>query len=182
MKIIKCDNCGSSDFKEIDGFYVCSHCGTKYKKTIDDYEPSAATIDFNSDVQKLLDQWDKFPGQADKYAHLILEIDPTNQRALDQIRKPVVTSSNQGCYIATAVYESYDCPQVWTLRRFRDYTLNTTFYGRVFIKTYYLISPTIVKCFGKKKWFKEIIKPNLDRFVAKLNEGGVENTPYIDKY
>ena len=28
-----------------------------------------------------------------------------------------------GCYIATCVYENYDCPQVWTLRRFRDETL-----------------------------------------------------------
>lgn len=29
-------------------------------------------------------------------------------------------SSNNGCYIATCVYGSYDCPQVWILRRFRD--------------------------------------------------------------
>ena len=28
-----------------------------------------------------------------------------------------------GCYIATCVYGSYDCPEVWTLRRFRDDTL-----------------------------------------------------------
>ncbi|MDR0918559.1 MAG: hypothetical protein LBM93_04840 [Oscillospiraceae bacterium] len=33
-------------------------------------------------------------------------------------------SPNSGrCYIATAVYGSYDCPEVWTLRRFRDYIL-----------------------------------------------------------
>lgn len=37
-----------------------------------------------------------------------------------------------GCYVATAVYGSYDCPQVWTLRRFRDYTLAETWYGRAF--------------------------------------------------
>ena len=30
--------------------------------------------------------------------------------------------SSGGCYVATAVYGSYDCPQVWTLRRYRDYT------------------------------------------------------------
>ena len=28
------------------------------------------------------------------------------------------SSSSGGCYVATAVYGSYDCPQVWTLRRF----------------------------------------------------------------
>ena len=37
-----------------------------------------------------------------------------------------------GCYVATCVYGSYDCPQVWTLRRFRDDTLGSTWYGRAF--------------------------------------------------
>lgn len=37
-----------------------------------------------------------------------------------------------GCYIATFVYGSYDCSQVWTLRRFRDNTLDETWYGRFF--------------------------------------------------
>ena len=50
-----------------------------------------------------------------------------------------------GCYVATAVYGSYDCPQVWTLRRFRDHTLAASWYGRSFIRAYYAISPTLVK-------------------------------------
>ncbi len=53
-------------------------------------------------------------------------------------------ASNGGCFIATCIYGSYDCPQVWTLRRFRDYTLDETWYGRLFIKCYYAISPTLV--------------------------------------
>ena len=57
-------------------------------------------------------------------------------------------SKQGGCYVATCVYGSYDCPQVWTLRRYRDYTLAETWYGRLFIHTYYAISPTIVKLFG----------------------------------
>ncbi|HIZ10458.1 MAG TPA: leucine-rich repeat protein, partial [Candidatus Borkfalkia avicola] len=39
-----------------------------------------------------------------------------------------------GCYIATAVYGSYDCPQVWTLRRYRDFSLSRTAPGRLFVK------------------------------------------------
>ena len=31
--------------------------------------------------------------------------------------------SSGPCYVATAVYGSYDCPEVWTLRRFRDVCL-----------------------------------------------------------
>lgn len=91
------------------------------------------------------------------------------------------SSSSGGCYVATAVYGSYDCPQVWTLRRFRDYTLAETWYGRAFIHTYYAISPTLVKWFGHTEWFKKMWKGKLDRMVANLNAEGVEDTPYEDK-
>lgn len=87
-----------------------------------------------------------------------------------------------GCYIATAVYGSYDCPEVWTLRRFRDNTLDETWYGRLFIKLYYATSPTFVKYFGDNSAFKTSGKKVLDKFVARLRKDGVENTPYQDKY
>ena len=87
-----------------------------------------------------------------------------------------------GCYIATCVYGSYDCPQVCTLRRFRDYTLAETWYGRLFIKCYYAISPTFVKWFGNAKWFRKFWKSKLDKMVADLNNKGVKDTYYNDKY
>ena len=88
---------------------------------------------------------------------------------------------NQGCYVATCVYGSYDCPQVWTLRRFRDNTLAKNIFGRAFIHTYYAISPTIVKCFGETKWFKKMWRGVLDNMVQNLRDQGVEDTPYEDK-
>ncbi|MGN0470698.1 MAG: TFIIB-type zinc finger domain-containing protein [Acutalibacteraceae bacterium] len=94
---------------------------------------------------------------------------------------PPKLSSGMGCYIATAVYGSYDCPQVWTLRRFRDGTLSKTWYGRAFIKTYYAISPTLVKWFGNTEWFRKIWKKALDPMVENLQLKGVESTPYKDK-
>lgn len=86
-----------------------------------------------------------------------------------------------GCYVATAVYGSYDCPQVWTLRRYRDYTLAETWYGRAFVHTYYTFSPTLVKWFGETEWFKNMWKPKLDKMVKELNEKGVADTPYQDR-
>ena len=86
-----------------------------------------------------------------------------------------------GCYVATAVYGSYDCPEVWTLRRFRDNTLAETWYGRAFIRTYYAISPTLVNWFGNAEWFKKLWKPTLDKMVKELNDKGVDNTAYHDK-
>lgn len=108
----------------------------------------------------------------------IQKYDPTYTAPIQQSSG---TQSSGGCYVATAVYGSYDCPEVWTLRRFRDNTLSETWYGRAFIRTYYAISPTLVKWFGKSKWFKNLWKPTLDRMVETLNGKGVENTPYNDR-
>ena len=105
----------------------------------------------------------------------IKEIDPNYEIPT----RPVPQSG--GCYVATAVYGSYDCPPVWTLRRYRDYTLAETWYGRAFIRTYYAISPTLVKWFSHTEWFKKLWKGKLDRMVASLNAEGVEDTPYEDR-
>ena len=104
-----------------------------------------------------------------------------------QTQQPVQTSSSGenpksgGCYIATAVYGSYDCPEVWILRRFRDYTLAETWYGLLFIKLYYAISPKIVRWFGNAKWFNYMWRKFLDRVIASLKQRGIDNTPYDDR-
>lgn len=92
-----------------------------------------------------------------------------------------LTNTKNGCYVATCVYGSYDCPEVWTLRRYRDNILGKTWYGRAFIKLYYAISPKLVKLFGSKSWFKKIWKKKLDKKIAKLNHRGIEDTPYVDR-
>ena len=86
-----------------------------------------------------------------------------------------------GCYVATAIYGSYDCPEVWTLRRFRDTTLARTWHGRAFIRVYYALSPTLVVLFGKKAWFRIIIQPLLNSMVFHLQKNGVLDTPYSDR-
>lgn len=86
----------------------------------------------------------------------------------------------QGCYVATCVYGSYDCPQVWTLRRYRDISLASSPLGRAFIKLYYAVSPTLVRLFGRAEWFRSLWKPFLDRKVARLNATGFADTPYTD--
>ena len=90
-------------------------------------------------------------------------------------------SGGEGCYIATCVYGSYDCPEVWTLRRYRDDTLSATWYGRTFIRIYYAVSPTIVKWFGHTNWFHKLWRGKLNRRVEKLQASGFESTPYQDR-
>lgn len=90
------------------------------------------------------------------------------------------TDQKQGCYIATCVYGSYDCPQVWTLRRFRDYFLAKTFPGRAFIKIYYAVSPFLVKHLGDKNWFRRRWRRILDYMVLRLKGKGYDDNPYED--
>ena len=102
------------------------------------------------------------------------------KREYDAQRRELRRSSG-GCYIATCVYGSYDCPQVWTLRRYRDNTLAATWYGRTFIRVYYAVSPKLVKLFGNTSWFKALWQAKLDKLVQKLHNEGVSDTPYTDK-
>lgn len=95
---------------------------------------------------------------------------------------PNTNNSNQksGCYIATAVYGSYNCPAVWILRRYRDNSLSKNWYGRLFIRLYYAISPKLVDIFGNKEWFSKIWKPILNNKVRLLYNKGFSDKPYID--
>ena len=105
--------------------------------------------------------------------------------AFDQRREYVKAhpqkTSASGCYVATCVYGSYDCPQVWTLRRYRDNTLASTWYGKAFIHVYYAVSPIIVKWFGNAQWFQKFWRKLLDKMVSRLRSDGVEDTPYRDR-
>ena len=87
-------------------------------------------------------------------------------------------SSSDGCYIATAVYGSYDCPEVWTLRRFRDEVLRASVLGRLFIRGYYAVSPGLARHLGSKPLFQKPVKMALDSFVSHLKKAGFRDTPY----
>lgn len=91
------------------------------------------------------------------------------------------SSSGSGCYVATAVYGAYDCPQVWTLRRYRDNFLSTKWYGRLFIRMYYAISPTLVKKYSKNPKIVGVCRKKLDKIVTGLLERGFSDKPYTDQ-
>ena len=118
----------------------------------------------------------------DGFATIDEPIRSSGNRGSSNNSAPSGSNNSGGCYIATAVYGSYNCPEVWTLRRYRDNVLDNTWYGRLFIRSYYAISPTLVKWFGKSNWFKNLLINPLNNKVKKLNKKGFENTPYEDKY
>ena len=93
----------------------------------------------------------------------------------------LVPEQTGACYVATSVYGSYDCPQVWVLRRFRDNTLSCSRRGRLFIRSYYTISPFAVQLFGQRAWFQNFWRGRLDKMVSRLKAKGVQDTPYQDQ-
>ncbi|MBO4572282.1 MAG: DUF5050 domain-containing protein [Clostridia bacterium] len=99
-----------------------------------------------------------------------------------KIAELFVPQKASGCYIATCVYGSYDCPEVWRFRRYRDEYLASRWWGRIFIKLYYAVSPKLVNWFGQKSWFRDPIKNYLDGKLRKLEKRGYSGNPYIDKY
>lgn len=79
-------------------------------------------------------------------------------------------NKKDGCYVATAVYGSYDAPQVRTLRRFRDETLKNTAYGRLFIRAYYRFSPPVAERLKNAKYINRFVRSLLDRWVKYLDK------------
>ena len=91
-------------------------------------------------------------------------------------------AKKSGCYVATCVYGSYDCPEVWTLRRFRDDTLDNSRIGKLLIHLYYTASPYIVRLLEKTYWPGKLLKPLINCIVKWLQVRGVDKSPYCDKH
>lgn len=76
--------------------------------------------------------------------------------------------TSEGCYIATAVYGSYDAPEVMVLRKFRDEVLKKSIAGRIFIKLYYKFSPSFANKLKSKKRINLLVKKILNIYVELL--------------
>lgn len=84
----------------------------------------------------------------------------------------------KGCFIATAIYGSYDCPEVWVLRRFRDSTLANSTFGKLFIQVYYAISPPLLRVLGSLG--KPLFRAPVNALVRALERKGYSSDPYYD--
>lgn len=76
----------------------------------------------------------------------------------------------KGCFIATAVYEDYNHPEVMKLREFRDNYLLTNEAGKKFVRVYYKYSPKFADYVKGKKLLAYSIKKLLDGFIFILNK------------
>lgn len=94
-------------------------------------------------------------------------------------KQPTAQNKKGGCYVATAVYGSYDCPEVWVLRRFRDNKLAKRRLGRSFISFYYFVSPQALRIAGPT--ITALSRPPLNAIVRMLKRRGYSDLPYAEK-
>lgn len=90
----------------------------------------------------------------------------TDIKALDPNYKP--PKVQEGCFIATAVYGSYDDASVMELRRFRDERLRQTSSGRKFITIYYRLSPAVARVIENNESLKAIVRWVVIKPLVKL--------------
>lgn len=177
MHVKKAHYGGNKYYMEYDSFRSATDVnGVLFKVKKIEMNPQLTAEALKNEAMKALHKKDNLFVINDQYSTVLLN------DAIAWLSKALGGGpQKKGCYVATCVYGSYDCPEVWTLRRFRDDTLAGTWYGRAFIRLYYAVSPTAVKLFGKTKWFVGFWKKRLDKLVAKLQADGVESTYYKDR-
>ena len=82
-----------------------------------------------------------------------------------------------GCYIATAVYGSYDSPEVLVLRGFRDEVLAPRVWGRALIKIYYAVSPSLADRLERATTLNRSARRFLDGIVRRVGARSSDKRP-----
>lgn len=73
------------------------------------------------------------------------------------------------CFIATAVFGDPYCPQVLVFRKYRDERLDTNFFGRLFVDTYYKLSPPIAAWLPRHPWMSSNIRHLLNHLARHIS-------------
>lgn len=115
----------------------------------------------NADLKESKDTIDNLDS---RHPHLTTSTD--NSTPKSRAKDPSVKVSK--CYIATAVYGSYDAPQVLVLRKFRDEVLSKSLPGRAFVRTYYAVSPPVARRLENAGRVNRIVRRILDKIVSGL--------------
>jgi len=87
MKSFVCERCGGNEFRTEKGFRICQHCNTSYVLTSEELPQKTSEIALNNDIQLLMRKCIEDPRNARRYASLILDIDPSNEEAINIFRR-----------------------------------------------------------------------------------------------
>ncbi len=128
-----------------------------------------AFVNKSNEAREVLDFWRKH-GLDDETIVNCFKYIKENGVILHEEYIDEVTNESEGCYIATAVYGDYDAPEVMILRKYRDRKLKKNIVGRMFIKIYYKLSPSIAEKLKYKRKINLMVKKILDKYVDFLSK------------
>lgn len=86
---MQCEKCKSVDFERVNGAMKCIFCrttyvaGSKAEKNFFKNNASDSSIEIDEDILLLLSKIKKEPWNRNRYANMILDIDSTNEEALE---------------------------------------------------------------------------------------------------
>ena len=128
--------------------------------------PLSAFTDSISAVISVIDKISKMDVTSDARSRIY-----TNRTTILNIQSQIkahIKSSSGACYIATMVYGDYDHPQVKVLRNYRDRHLSSSFGGKMFIRVYYAMSPSMVSLLNNQRMINRIIRRLLDKLITSI--------------
>lgn len=85
-------------------------------------------------------------------------------------KKTVQTNNSNGCFVATAVYGSYEAEEVRVLRQFRDLVLLRHTFTAWTVWVYYKVGPKLASLVSRSPRLRLNTKRLLDRFVSLIDK------------
>jgi hypothetical protein len=130
---------------------------------------SSLTVEFDLSIDDLKYKADPDTGEGwQRPFQQVADFAETLGKVSNALQGPGAVKSGGGCYIATAVYGSYDAPEVLVLRQFRDEYLSKSVFGRSLIRTYYRASPRLADHLRTHPMVNRPVRVVLDRVVARV--------------
>jgi hypothetical protein len=102
-----------------------------------------------------------------------LRIDPNDEiskRLLSNVNNRKAKPSPSGCFIATAAYGTPFAEEIDVLRNWRDEFLEASYPGRLFIRTYYSLSPPVADNISESDGKRKIVRTALGPIVKILRD------------
>ena len=96
------------------------------------------------------------------------------EKGIESVKRnaPAAAIAGEGgdrrCFVATAVFDGADGPEVLRLRRFRDERLLTNHAGRAFVRLYYLHGPRMARTVSRRPRLKLLLRRLLKSLCRSL--------------
>lgn len=135
---------------------ACELHGVNFGKNFDAWCHVCAAVDCS--------RWDKLVSLVKK------QEEEENAASNSKNQESQQSSQKEGCYIVTAVYGSYDAPEVLVLRKFRDNVLKKSRGGRMFIKIYYALSPGLAEKLKDYTFINNKVRVILNRMIILIKK------------